>query len=51
MMPFHPLLIEHDNPSTEPDVTASTGDEDIEAGIDDLDDAEEGYWDVAYNQY
>ena len=35
-------LIEDDNLSTEPDITASTGDEDIEAGVNDLDDTEEG---------
>ena len=34
-------LIQDDNPSIEPDLTMSTGDEDIEAGVDDLDDTED----------
>lgn len=34
-------LIQDDNPSIEPDLTTSTEDEDIEAGVDDLDDTED----------
>ena len=34
-------MIQGDNPSIEPDITASTRDEDIEAGVDDLDDTED----------
>ena len=34
-------MIQDDNPSIEPDLTASIGDEDIEADVDDLDDTED----------